>query len=88
MFSFDGTCVYKLVETVDTETNILITVQNKPCGVSGIACYKEVTINVGSTRIKLVKGMGVDIGGTVFPDFTYRFNQLFIVTDNNASRSI
>ncbi|KAM4705238.1 SCO-spondin-like [Rhinophrynus dorsalis] len=76
-FTFLGDCQYVL----SRENNGLftVTVENVPCGTSGITCTKSVVVTIGNTIVHLLRGKEVTINGvTVRPPKTYSGNGIVL----------
>lgn len=60
-FSFLGDCEYVLVR----EANGLftVTVENVPCGTSGVTCTKSVVVELGNTVVHMLRGEGTGTWG-------------------------
>lgn len=65
MYTFVGTCTYTLVEVVNTNSVIPITIlgKNEDRGLRGATYLKEVYIDVYGVRITLQKSQGILVGG-------------------------
>ena len=64
-----GACSYTLVNVPGVFD---VTVENVPCGSTGVTCTKSVTVTIASIKIHLVRDKDLVIGGTTFPDYHYR----------------
>ena len=58
-FSFMGVCQYVLVR--DVENSFSVTVQNVPCGTTGVTCTKSLVIEVGGYSVELVQVSGLHV---------------------------
>ncbi|KAK2146714.1 hypothetical protein LSH36_586g01002 [Paralvinella palmiformis] len=70
-YSYMGTCEYVLVR--DTKGSFSVTVQNVPCGTTGVTCTKSLTIEVDSYRVELVQGSHLIVNNQTYtPDTIHR----------------
>ncbi|KYO43844.1 SCO-spondin [Alligator mississippiensis] len=74
-FSFLGDCEYVLVR--EHGGLFSVTVENVPCGTSGITCTKSVVVEIGNTVVHLLRGRAVTVNGaSVRPPKVYGGNGL------------
>jgi hypothetical protein len=48
-----------------------ITTQNVPCGVEGTSCSRKLEITYAGVTIKLIRGLGIQVGDKTYSDDAY-----------------
>ncbi|CAH1238844.1 OTOGL [Branchiostoma lanceolatum] len=77
-YSFQGGCNYILSKDMVTH-EFTITAENVPCGTSGVTCTKSVTVDIGGTIIRLVRGRRVTVNDVpILPPKAYNGTGLVI----------
>ena len=70
-----GTCEYVLVR--DIEGSFSVTVQNVPCGTTGVTCTKSLTIEVDGNHVELVQGSHLIVNNQTYtPDTIHRVSNV------------
>ncbi|KAK7109157.1 hypothetical protein V1264_013248 [Littorina saxatilis] len=67
-FQFRGTCTYVLVETINATNPFKVTTQNVACGVEGTSCSRKLEITYAGITLKLIRGLGIQVGNKTYPD--------------------
>ena len=48
-----------------------VTTQNVACGVEGTSCSRKLEITYAGVTIKLIRGLGIQVGNKTYPDDVY-----------------
>ena len=74
-YSFMGTCEYTLARDVNNSWSV--TVQNVPCGTTGVTCTKSLTIEVGGYAVGLVEGSHLIVNNETYtPETIHRVSNV------------
>ncbi|XP_067931666.1 mucin-2-like [Watersipora subatra] len=68
-YSFMGSCSYELVTHIDQDFSV--SVENVPCGVSGVTCTKSINLRVEGYVIHLVRGKNPSINNVTLNTDSY-----------------
>ncbi|XP_078043521.1 hemolectin [Augochlora pura] len=84
MYDFQGNCDYVLAKgALNTEDSFDVSIQNVPCGTTGVTCSKSITLSVGNDEnsevIVLTRGKELPTGK--FNRLTTRSAGLFVFVD-------
>ena len=79
-YTYDGACVYKLVESIDPDNYFLITTSNIPCGATAQVCSKHVKIFVNGTTIELMRDYYLKIGSDLITNNAYIADGIIVIT--------
>ncbi|XP_060592838.1 mucin-2-like [Ruditapes philippinarum] len=58
-YSFQGSCSYTMAKAIDGDNSFEVTVENMPCGSSGVTCTKSISITINGMTMKYVRGESI-----------------------------
>ncbi|XP_052224799.1 SCO-spondin-like [Dreissena polymorpha] len=77
-YSFQGVCSYTLVRDATSGGAFDVTVQNMPCGTTGVTCTKAVTVRMYGVTVRLLRGMPPTVDNITVTGSAYKTHGLTI----------